>query len=43
MHTDPRPSRLSVPSSFTSAQSPGMLQRCPSIILKVAALFTSSL
>ncbi len=43
MQTEPRPSSFRVPSVFTSAQSPGTLQRTPSMILKVLALFSSSL
>ena len=37
MHTEPRPSRCSVPSALTSAQSPGTLHRLPSNVRNVCA------
>ena len=43
MHTEPRPSTVTEPSSSRRAKSPGIDQRTPSISLKVAAVLTGSL
>ena len=43
MTTEPRPSRVMVPSASTDAKSPGTDQRAPAISGKVAADFSGSL
>src|SRR5439155_21085464 len=44
MHTEPRPSRVIVPSASTMAKSPGTTHRAPSAaVTNVAAVFASSL
>jgi len=43
MQTDPRPSRLIVPSLSTVAQSPGIEYRLPPMVTNVVADFSGSL